>query len=161
MTDEEWERNAPLMPRPGRRGKPHEIEFCEVINAVRYLVGSGCGWRMLPIHFGHCRTVDGWFGEVARRVLFQTIHDVELMMDRAQAGRDASLMAAVTDSRSIKASHAQTRGDDAGMKIVSRRRHIAVDTDGCLVMINLTSADISNSAGAQMILAAVRKRRLG
>jgi transposase len=35
LTDEEWERIAPLMPRPGRRGRPREIEFREVINAVR------------------------------------------------------------------------------------------------------------------------------
>ena len=52
LTDEEWERIAPLMPKPGRRGRPREVEFREVINAVRYLVRSGCGWRMLPVHFG-------------------------------------------------------------------------------------------------------------
>lgn len=158
MTDEEWERIAPLMPRPGRRGRPREIEFREVINAVRYLVRSGCGWRMLPIHFGHWRTVYGWFRELARRFLFQTIHDVELMMDRAQTGRDASPTAAVIYSQSIKAPHAETRGYDAGKKVVGRKRHIAVDTDGRLLMINLTSADISDSAGAQIILDAIRKR---
>ena len=61
LTDEEWERIAPLMPKPGRRGRPREVEFREVINAVRYLVRSGCGWRMPPVHFGHWRTVYGWF----------------------------------------------------------------------------------------------------
>jgi len=35
LTDEEWERIAPLMPKPGRRGRPREVEFREVINAVR------------------------------------------------------------------------------------------------------------------------------
>lgn len=96
MTDEEWERIAPLMPGPGRRGRPREVEFREVINAVRYLVRSGCGWRMLPIHFGHWRTVYGWFQEPARRFVFQTIHDVELMLDREQASREASPPAALT-----------------------------------------------------------------
>ena len=37
MTDKEWEQIAPLMPAPGRRGRPREVEFREVINAVRYL----------------------------------------------------------------------------------------------------------------------------
>jgi transposase len=60
VTDEEWERMAPLMPKSGRLGRPREVDFREVINAVRYLVRSGCGWRMLPIHFGHWRTVYGW-----------------------------------------------------------------------------------------------------
>jgi transposase len=41
---------------------------------------------------------------------------------------------------------------------MGRKRHIAVDTDGRLLMVNLTSADVSDSAGAQTILAAIRKR---
>jgi transposase len=45
---------------------------------------------MLPIHFGPWQTVYGWFRELARRFLFQTIHDVALMLDREQAGREAS-----------------------------------------------------------------------
>src|SRR6195952_509748 len=158
LTDEEWERIAPLMPKPGRRGRPREVEFREVINAVRYLVRSGCGWRMLPVHFGPWHTVFGWFRELARRFLFQTIHDVELMLDRERQGREQSPTAGVIDSQSIKAPHAKTRGYDAGKKIVGRKRHIAVDTDGRLLMVNLTTADISDSAGAQAILDAVRKR---
>ncbi|WP_454916224.1 IS5 family transposase [Xanthobacter sediminis] len=158
LTDEEWERMAPLMPAPGRRGRPREVEFREVINAVRYLVRSGCGWRMLPIHFGHWRTVYGWFRELARRFLFQTVHDVELMLDRERTGHEASPTAAVIDSQSVKAPQAEARGYDAGKKIVGRKRHIAVDTDGRLLMVNLTPADISDSAGAQAILDAIRKR---
>jgi transposase len=57
LTDDEWLEISPLIPKPGRRGRPREVEFREVINAVRYLVRSGCGWRMLPIHFGPWRTV--------------------------------------------------------------------------------------------------------
>jgi len=53
---------------------------------------------------------------------------------------------------SIKASHAKTRGYDAGKRVVGRKRHIAVDTDGRLLMVNLTPADVSDSAAAQMSL---------
>jgi hypothetical protein len=84
---------------------------------------------------------------LARRFLFQTIHDVALMIDRERAGREASPSAGVIDSQSVKAPHAETRGYDAGKKIVGRKRHIAVDTDGRLLMVNLTPADISDSAG--------------
>ena len=76
LTDEEWERVAPVMTKRGRRGRRREVEFREVIDAVRYLVRSGCGWRMLPVHFGNWRTVYGWFRELARRFLFQTSRDV-------------------------------------------------------------------------------------
>lgn len=58
------------MPKPGRHGRPREVDFREVVNAVRYLVRSCCGWRMLPIHFGPWQTVYGWFRELARRFLF-------------------------------------------------------------------------------------------
>jgi transposase len=112
-----------------------------VINAVRYLVRSGCGWRMLPIHFGPWQTVYGWFRELARRFLFQTIHDVTLMLDRERAGREASPTAGVIDSQSVKApAPGAQKGYDAGKKIVGRKRHIAVDTDGRLLVVNLTPA---------------------
>lgn len=52
LTDEEWDRPAPLMPKLGWRGRLREVDFREVINAERYLVRLGCGWRMLPINFG-------------------------------------------------------------------------------------------------------------
>ena len=159
LTDEEWGQIAPLMPKPGRRGRPREVDFREVINAVRYLVRSGCGWRMLPIHFGPWQTVYGWFRELARRFLFQTLHDVTLMLHRERAGREASPTAGVIDSQSVKASApGAQRGYDAGKKIVGRKRHIAVDTDGRLLMVNLTPADISDSAGTQAILNSFRKR---
>src|ERR1700721_1308202 len=148
LTDEEWDQIAPLMPKPGRRGRPREVEFREVINAVRYLVRSGGGWRMLPIHFGAWQTVYAWFRELARRFLFQTIHDVALMIDRERAGREASPSAAVIDSQSVKAPHAATRGYDAGKKIVGRTRHTPADTTGGLLLASLTPADVSDSAGA-------------
>src|SRR5258705_3400265 len=129
LTDEEWERIVPLMPRPERRGRPREVDFGEVINAVRYVVHSGGGWRMLPIHFGPWQTVYSWFRELARRFLFQTIHDVALMVDRERAGREASPSAAVIDSQSVKAPEARARGYVAGRKIDGRSGPYARGTD--------------------------------
>ena len=113
---------------------------------------------MLPNDFPPWQTVYWWFRRFIRRFMFQTIHDVALMLDRERVGREASPTGGVVDSQSVKAPEAKTRGYDAGKKIVGRKRHIAVDTDGRLLMVNLTPADISDSAGAQMILDGVRKR---
>jgi len=85
--------------------------------------------------------------------------DVALMIDRERSGREASPSGGVVDSQTVKApAPGATRGFDGGKKIVGRKRHVAVDTDGRLLMVNLTPADISDSAGAQMILDAIRKR---
>ena len=125
---------------------------------IRYIARAGCGWRMLPKDFPPWQTVYWWFRRFMRRFLFETIHDVALMIDRERAGREASPTAGVVDSQSVKAPAAKARGYDAGKKIHGRKRHIAVDTDGRLLMVNLTTADIANSAGAQTILDAIRKR---
>lgn len=80
------------------------------------------------------------------------------MLDREQQGREQRPSAAVIDSQSVKAPSAEERGFDAAKKIVGRKRHIAVDTNGWLLMVKLTPAEISDSAGAQTILAGIRKR---
>jgi transposase len=87
------------------------------------------------------------------------IHDIALMMDRERAGREASPKAGVVDSQTVKApAPGAKRGYDAGKKTVGRKPHVVIDTDGRLLMVNLTPADLSDSAGAQMILDAIRKR---
>lgn len=99
-----------------------------------------------------------WFRRFVRRLLFRTIHDIALMLDRERAGREASPSGGVLDSQTVKAPSAEKRGFDAAKEIVGRKRHIAVDADGRLRMVNLTPADVSDSAGAQTIIDAIRKR---
>ncbi|MGE3743994.1 MAG: IS5 family transposase [Geminicoccaceae bacterium] len=158
LTDEEWRRIGPLLPKVARRGRKPKTDLREVLNAIRYMARSGGGWRMLPKDFPPWPTVYWWFRRFVRLLLFRTIHDVALMLDRERAGRDASPSGGILDSQSIKAPHGTTRGYDAGKKVLGRKRHIAVDTDGRLLMVNLTSADVADSTGAQAILAAIRKR---
>jgi putative transposase len=103
MTDEEWSVIAPLLPAPARTGRPRKTDLREVVNAIRYLVRTCCGWEMLPIKFPPWQTVYWWFREFVRRFLFHTIHDIAVMMDRERAGREASPSVAVIDSQSVKA----------------------------------------------------------
>ena len=158
LTDEEWAKVEPLLPRRSKRGRPREVDLREIMNAIRYLVRTGCGWRMLPQDFPPWETVYWWFRRFVRQLLFRTLHDVALMLDRERSGREASPSAGILDSQSVKAPTARERGYDANKKILGRKRHVVVDTDGRLLMVNLTTADISDSAGAQMILDAIRRR---
>jgi len=104
------------------------------------------------------QTVYWWFRRFVRRLLFKVIHDVALMLDRQQQGRQESPTAAVIDSQSVKAPYAAAPGYDANKKVSGRKRHIAVDEDGRLLMVNLTPADIADSPGAEWVLLALKKR---
>lgn len=129
LTDEEWGQIAPLMPPASPRGRKRSVDFREILNALRYLVRSGGGWEMLPVHFGPWQTVYRWFRRPMRRLLFHTSHDVCKMLDREAEGREASPTGGVIDSRSIKAPHARTRGYDAGKKIVIYLRQVKTRTE--------------------------------
>jgi putative transposase len=113
---------------------------------------------MLPIHFGPWQAIYWWFRRFGCRLLFRTIHDIALMLDRERVGRAASPTGGVLDSQTVEAPQAAQRGYDANKKVVGRKPHVAVDTDGRLLMVNLTPADISDRAGAQSIPDAIRKR---
>src|SRR3977135_1423634 len=159
LTDEEWGALDGLLPQPATRGRKRTTDLREVVNALRYMVRSGCEWRMLPVHFPPWQTVYWWFRRFVRLLLFRTIHDVVLMIDRERAGREASPSGGILDSQTVKVpAPGAERSFDGAKKTVGRKRHIAVDTDGRLLMVNLTPAGISDSAGAQLILEAIRKR---
>lgn len=158
LTDVEWEFIAPLLPKPALRGRHRVTDLREVLNAIRYLVRSGCEWRMLPTHFPPWQTVYWWFRRLVRSFLFQVIHDLALMLDRQAQGRHEQPTAAVIDSQTIKAPGAARRGYDAAKRINGRKRHIAVDADGRLLMVQLTPADLADSTGALAVLDALKQR---
>lgn len=87
ISDQEWKLIEPLLPGVARTGRPRKTELRQVINALRYLVRSGCEWRMLPNDFPPYQTVYYWFRRLMRLFLFQTIHDLALMLDCASSAR--------------------------------------------------------------------------
>jgi putative transposase len=114
---------------------------------------------MLPHDFPPWPTVYWWFRRFVRRLLFRLIHDIALMTDRELSERAVQPTGGVIDSQSVKAPGAKERGYDAAKKVTGRKRHIAVDTDGRLLLVNMTTADIADSTGALKVLEAVRQRR--
>lgn len=117
LTEEEWARIQLFLPSLAKSGRPVETDLREVLNAIRYLARSGGGWRMLPKDFPPWQTVYWWFRRFVRRFMFQTIHDVALMLDRERSGREASPSGGVIDSQSVKAPQAKTRGKRQGAPV--------------------------------------------
>ena len=103
LTDAEWAHVEPFLPKPGRTGRRREVDLREVLNAIRYVARTGCGWRMLPKDFPPWQTVYWWFRRFVRLMLFRSIHNIAVMIDRERAGREASPTAGVLDSQTVKA----------------------------------------------------------
>jgi transposase len=143
LTDEEWAQIEPFLPGAAKSGRPARTGLREVLNAIRYLARSGSagGCCRRTIRLGR-RSTGGFAGSCGASCS-RPSHDVALMLDRERVGREASPTGGVIDNQSVKAPEAKTRGYDAGKKIAGRKRHIAVDTDSRLLMVNLTTANIS------------------
>jgi transposase len=90
LTKEECARIEPFLPGAANSGRPARTHWREVLNAIPYLARSSGRWRMLPKDLPPWPTVYWWFRRFARRFLFQTIHDVALMLDRERVGREAT-----------------------------------------------------------------------
>jgi transposase len=87
LTDKGWERIELLLPCATRRGHQPSVDLREVLNAMRCLARSAGGRRRLPVHFGSWQAVYWWFRRFVRRLMFRTIHDVALMLDREAGGK--------------------------------------------------------------------------
>ena len=99
LTDAEWALVVPLI-RPAKRGgRPRSIDVREVLNAIFYLLWTGCQWNAIPSDLPPRSTTWDyldlweWDGTIAR------IHDVLYVETRERAGRDASPTLAILDSQ--------------------------------------------------------------
>jgi transposase len=102
LTDEEWALAAPHI-RPAKRGgRPRTTDMREVVNAILYLLGTGCQWRALPKDFPPRTTVFEYLDLWEWDRTLERIHHALYVAVREQADWDASPTAAVIDSQSIK-----------------------------------------------------------
>jgi transposase len=157
LTDQDWAVIAPLLappihPRVGRLPK-HPLRH--VIDAIRYLVRGGCPWRLLPGDFPPWQTVYWWFAKWTADHTLDRLHDTLREQVRIATGRKAAPSAAIIDSQSVRAADTvprSSRGWDAAKKVNGRKRHLAVDSLGLLLVVLVTAACVQDRDAARPLL---------
>ncbi|WP_211277836.1 IS5 family transposase [Couchioplanes caeruleus] len=157
-TDAEWQAIASLIPtgRPGRRGgRPPTHARRDIVDAIRYLAHNGCVWRALPADLPPWQTV---YDSHARWTADGTVNHLHKYLReqvRVAAGRDRAPSAAIIDSQSVRAAETvalSSRGYDAGKKVNGRKRHIAVDTTGLLLVVAVSAASVQDRQAGRALI---------
>jgi transposase len=155
VTDEQWAWLEGLLPPPSKDGPKQRHPRREIVNAILYVVRTGCAWRHLPSDFPPWQTVFRYFSRWRREGVVQRVHDRLRDAVRDADGRDPMASAGIVDAQSVKASDtvgAATRGFDAGKKVNGRKRHIVVDTLGLLIVVMVTAASVQDRDGGRRVL---------
>jgi len=87
LTDKQWMIIEPFIPPPKFGGRPREVDIREVVNAIFYILKSGCQWRMLPNDFPKWQAVYYYFRVWKSDDTWKTIHDVMRGKLRKKTGK--------------------------------------------------------------------------
>jgi transposase len=120
LTDAEWALVGPLIPPAKRGGRPRDVNVREVLNAVFYLLSTGCQWDALPKDLPAKSTVYDYFALWRSDRTLLRLHQALYAELREAAGRKAEPTAAILDSQSAKA--AQKGGRQSTRKATTRAR---------------------------------------
>ena len=149
----------PHVPAANKRGRPRIHRQREILDAVFYVLKSGCPWRLLPREFPPWETVYCWFRKWRMDGTFERLNASLRELLRARSGRNPLPSAGIADSQSSKSTgvDGEQRGYDGGNKKVrGRKRHLLVDTEGLVLKAKVHSAKVPDQDELRLLLQSAR-----
>jgi putative transposase len=131
-------------------GRSRKYDLREIINAILYIVKTGCQWRMLPGDFAPWKSVYYYFSVWKKTEIFEMLHESLVEKVRVKQGRKEEPTVGIIDAQSVKNTlvSSEDKGFDAGKKIKGIKRHIIVDTLGLILAVVIQSASVQDRDGA-------------
>src|SRR5690348_7313312 len=154
----EWAQIVGLLPPPRRLGRPRRHDLRMIVDAILYILSTGCQWRALPRDFPPRSTVQGYFYRWRDDGTWRWVSACLVSAARQAVGRNAAPSASIIDSQSAPTTESGgPRGVDAGKRIKGRKRHIVTDTEGFLLIARVHEANIQDPHGAVALLRGLRR----
>ena len=141
LTGFQWSLIKPHLPvYPG--GRPRKTDLRDVVDAIFYILRTGCQWRYLPKDFPPKSTVWRYFNQWRHNGTLETIHDLLRRKVRAAEKPYSPRTTASVDSQSVDTtSGGEQRGRDNAKNVDGRKRHIVVDSMGLLMAVRKYSVN--------------------
>src|SRR5918998_2849577 len=153
--DAQWALIEPLLPEAKTGGRPEKHRRRALVDAILYVVRTGCAWRQLPGDFPPWQTVYWYFNQWEQARVTEKILPVVRGQLRVAEGRAPEPSAGLIDSQSVKGADTvgrDSRGYDAGKRVNGRKRFIVTDTLGLLVVVCVMAASWQDRDGAKTTL---------